>query len=95
MADKKIERQNPDEMEFKQFYTKKVVINGTLVLGNVRRDKENESKIIIGDEEFKENEIRENYLLKNEEQVRSSQNLKIMEDVNDFQFLEFPISGNI
>ncbi|XP_073822242.1 female sterile (1) M3 [Musca autumnalis] len=68
VADKKIERQNPDEMEFKHFYTNKVIINGTLVLGNVRRDKENESKIIIGDEEFREEDIKERYLLRNEEQ---------------------------
>ncbi|XP_061394465.1 uncharacterized protein LOC133330021 [Musca vetustissima] len=68
VADKKIERQNPDEMEFKQFYTKKVIINGTLVLANVRRDKKNESKIIIGGEEFNEEAIRENYLLRSEEQ---------------------------
>uniref|UniRef100_A0A1I8NVE8 Uncharacterized protein n=1 Tax=Stomoxys calcitrans TaxID=35570 RepID=A0A1I8NVE8_STOCA len=70
VADKKIERFSPtlDELEFKQFYTNKVVINGTLVLNNVRRDRENTTKIEIDGEVFQEQAIKEKYLLKSHEQ---------------------------
>ncbi|XP_075152471.1 female sterile (1) M3 [Haematobia irritans] len=70
VADKKIERfsPNPDEMEFKQFYTNKVVINGTLVLNNVKRDRENHTTIEIDGNEFREQDIKEKYLLKSQDQ---------------------------
>lgn len=72
VADKKIERfsDNPDEMEFKQFYTNKVIINGTLVLNNLKRENGNKTKIVIDENELQEEGIRKQYLLKNEKQVK-------------------------
>lgn len=66
----KVERllTNPDEIELKQFYTNRVIINGSLIVNNLRREN-NTTKIILGDQEFDENEIKEKYLLRDQEQV--------------------------
>lgn len=62
---------NPDEIEFKQFYTNKVIINGSLIVNNLKRENDNKTKIILGDEEFDEKEIKEKYLLREEAQVNT------------------------
>ncbi|XP_065356106.1 uncharacterized protein fs(1)M3 [Calliphora vicina] len=59
---------NPEEIEFKQFYTNKVIINGSLIVNNLKRENDNKTKIILGDEEFDEKEIKEKYLLREEAQ---------------------------
>lgn len=64
--DTKVERL--DEIEFKQFYTNKIVINGSLIVNNLKR-LNNKTEIILGDEEFDENVIKEKYLLREHEQV--------------------------
>lgn len=73
MADNtKVERleTNTDEIEFKQFYTNRVIINGSLIVNNLKREN-NTTKIILGDQEFDEKEIKEKYLLRDQEQVHN------------------------
>ncbi|XP_023294631.2 uncharacterized protein LOC111677697 [Lucilia cuprina] len=59
---------NPDEIEFKQFYNNKVIINGSLIVNNLRRESNNETKILLGEEIYDEQEIKQKYLLKEENQ---------------------------
>lgn len=73
MADNtKVERleTNTDEIEFKQFYTNRVIINGSLIVNNLKREN-NTTKIILGDQEFDEKEIKEKFLLRDQEQVHN------------------------
>ncbi|KAM7350998.1 female sterile (1) M3 [Cochliomyia hominivorax] len=70
MADNtKIERlaNVPEDIEFKQFYTNKVIINGSLIVNNLIREN-NKTKIILGDDEFDEQDLKEKYLLREEDQ---------------------------
>lgn len=53
-----------------QFYTNRVIINGSLIVNNLKREN-NTTKIILGDQEFDENEIKEKYLLRDQEQVHN------------------------
>lgn len=58
-----------DELEFKQFYTNKVIINGSLILNDLKRTKANDTKIRLGVKEFNENYLKTKYLLRKEAQV--------------------------
>ncbi|TMW50585.1 hypothetical protein DOY81_004320 [Sarcophaga bullata] len=66
----KIERfaNNTDELELKQFYTNKVIINGTLILNDLKRQNANVTKIKLGVQEFNENDLKTKYLLREEAQ---------------------------
>ena len=56
-------------MELKQFYTGKVIINGTLILNDLKRQNSNVTKIRLGVQEFNENDLKSIYLLREEAQV--------------------------
>ena len=76
----KIERfvNNTDEKELKQFYTSKVIINGTLILNNLKRQNANVTKIRLGVQEFNENDLKSKYLLRKEAQVYLELFLKLV-----------------
>lgn len=63
-------RSDIDKMPFKQHYTRKVIINGSLTVNNLERENGDKSKIILNDEPFNPGNIQQDYLLYNDEQVR-------------------------
>lgn len=66
----KLERSNDDmDLQFQQFYTGKVIINGTLTVDNLELDNNMSTRVFVRGQAFAESTLRETYLLQNTPQV--------------------------
>lgn len=72
----KLERSNDDmDLQFQQFYTGKVIINGTLTVDNLELDNNMSTRVFVRGQAFAESTLRETYLLQNTPQdIRTTVN---------------------
>uniref|UniRef100_A0A0K8VMB4 Uncharacterized protein n=1 Tax=Bactrocera latifrons TaxID=174628 RepID=A0A0K8VMB4_BACLA len=62
----KVERSNDDtKLQFHQFYTGKVIINGTLTVDNLELDNSLSTEVFVNGQAFDKSTLRETYLLQN------------------------------